>query len=578
MHSVIVFAGKDQDGIKPNIDRVVKKAPLLAEISGKPESGFLKLEKTSNIAMSKLGGQKVVFGQAQEGNVHFVIFGEWYGPDLTDYLSKRDDLTPTDIAHLVDHEGIYSLFVHFSKSKISYAFGDRIGQRSWRYSQQGQNIAFSPHDLVLIASGLSGIEIDPVTKESMELIGWSVRNRSIYQDIHIVDPGTYVQFKDGHAYTDKIPKHALKGQVFERVVSYFEKEIGESDDIVVELSAGADSRAALGFTRMLRSSDKISVFSEGPEDSVDVKIAEEICRREGLKFSRIETPHTTAEKYADLWQKAALEANGHIDISILTSAKEYDPNQVVVGGDGAEIYTGYFNPYRLLGRTLQRNSDPDPFYIAKKNYFKVPDSTNPDLMSRINDAVGYCNHLSNNSWGTLCVIYSTERVAIWKQKIVLFEPNMIRKSPFYGRLGVLACVAEEGIPAQQNHVHLRATREGIPSALSLPINERQRMSDLDSDIWSRLNYDVRTLTGKVREKLIRKFSQMPANLSDSRVGRTIELLTEIGQSQSRGRSVMTSLGLSDRSSIELAFEKYDLKLCEKAGLEMFLYLGEELAG
>ncbi len=406
------------------------------------------------------------------------------------------------------------------ESNTLLAAGDVCGQRSLRYAQAEGMTIVSPHDVGVLATGLVPYELDTTSAASAFSIGWSVRGVPLVRGVTRVQPMEQVELSSdaatarrleplGAAYERAEGSHA--DAVVQAQLEHLDAVLPTDRTITVELSAGLDSRGSLAAALALRPKARLQVFSDGGPESLDVRVAREIAQQAGVAF---DNPPPRRRPPADAVIRElghlALAANGTGEaLAFMTNRPtdfSRDPD-VSVSGDGGEIFSGFYFPYRpFLPQTIEGVRPRDAF--ASKFRLKQVAWAQPDLQSalsaRLEATFADLEVEAADALDVLDRLYAFERYGVWNNKLERCHGNGSRFSPYSSRCGIRAAYA--GTTAEKRACSPQATliRRHLPGAVSIPINGVRRLDLDDYGGPGRIAGDAYEFAAKALRKVRRK--------------------------------------------------------------------------
>jgi hypothetical protein len=412
--------------------------------------------------------------------VFVAVYDSIVGMDATTLAGRPPDGL-ADFARR--HDGCFSVFRYDKASRTIDLFGDHIGQLHLRYAVRGTDIAVSTHDIGLVAAGIVEPVADPVSLASAGGIGWSVGSASIISGITVCrsDELTTLSADGVRTLPLGVPEASAP---ISHALPWLEAGIGR-DDILIELSAGFDSRASLAATLAVAEPSRITAFSEGPADSLDVVVAEEVARRAGVRFVHRQTIAPPTDAMVAAWERLATENNGNFDVSILASMRTDQPSGVIVCGDGGEIHRGYFYPFLRFAPWTASD-------VLRRKYRGHPAA----VLDRVEKVAMRLRHRSTTERETLDRFYATERFGVWNQKLARSGGRRI--SPFYSRLAASASYGGD------HSLHYELIARYLPQTLDLPVNGGAAVRRYGPGAINAAAVTARSLVAKVQRRLKRQ--------------------------------------------------------------------------
>jgi asparagine synthetase B (glutamine-hydrolysing) len=355
-----------RDRMSQNIMRGVEY--LKSEVSLNPLSKFTNLER-DNLSITYTSFNDVV-GYHESSGIIRISYGNVASVKIDEKIGNST-FSKSELIRCLDKTGkSYSVVLYNKVDKSVTFFGDKIGQRTLFYSMKDDHLIVSSHEVGVICSGLIDTDVDPVSMATVNTAGWSLGNYGLIKGVRACQPMTCGLFRKGTLQVEVMPKPEEQitpdsKTLAQECCAYLAEDLEGTGTVEIELSAGFDSRGALGATLSSKSAGQLHGFSEGEADSEDVIVAADIARRVGISFERRDTPKSDLETFRKQWAYSAVENNGNFDISVLASKKPTQPDMipdVSICGDGGEIFRGYYYPYRPFEH-VRGIPDADPFSI-----------------------------------------------------------------------------------------------------------------------------------------------------------------------------------------------------------------------
>lgn len=340
-------------------------------------------------------------------------------------------------------EGCFSSVIINRVNKEITLLSDLAGQKRLRYFSSDQNLLVSPHDLSLLATGLIKLNFDPISLLNYASFGCSLEGKSLLKDVSTCHPSEYYiwNYRTMEKFTDSLidsklrieedNKKAILNQV-SNMIDYSRqtfKQVSsrpEFSEISIGLSAGIDSRAVLSLLlSIIDDPNKIVVRTYGNSQSLDVRIARELCQTRSIKFENTKTnisPNQSLETFLNLVDHHAFAANANYTArlaAIYPSLPQIaDPNSLFLGGQGGENYRGKFYPKQDYIKGLDTDSAFKAIYQFWRPRISKVLSHDPDLMNEFIQQfqISFINRysqFSTNGFDILDLYYWYERTGVW---------------------------------------------------------------------------------------------------------------------------------------------------------------------
>jgi hypothetical protein len=454
------------------------------------------------------------------------------------------DIAESGVEHARATDNTFGAAVFEADAGTLLAAGDVTGQRALRFAHDDGLCVVSPHDIAVLATGVVPFELDTASAASALAVGWSVQGIPLARGLNRVDPMQEVSLSTNDASSRPAsplglrpaPPKALCDAVVDAQLAYLDDALPKSGPITVELSAGLDSRGSFAAALAVRSKDQLRVFSDGGAESLDVRVAREIARRAGVSFDNPTPVRPSLDAVRRELGHFALATNGTGEaLAIMTNRAtdfEHDP-KASVSGDGGEIFSGNYFPYRPFQRPSSVGLRPKEAFRSKFRLSNVR-WAEPGLaqaLERRLDAMfdGLASD-AEDELDTLDRLYLLERYGVWNNKLKRCHGNSMRVSPYASVRGIRISYDH---PAKKRACSPQAVliRRHLSESLSLPINGIRRL-DLDGfGELGRLSGDGYELGAKVlrkvRHKLERKIPFLRGQEGESLQGVRARILLEL---------------------------------------------------
>lgn len=271
-------------------------------------------------------------------------------------------------AAVQDLDGCFSAVVVERARGTAYLVADGIGRRALRYyvGPEGVLVA-APHEVPLLATGHCPTSYDCASAASILAAGWSLGGASLLQHVRPCRSGEYVRWERGRADVRRAPAvdgaERISSRDAQRAGQVREQMIAEArartrafaaphEAVHVDLTAGLDSRAALGLLLAEVGPARIIASCRGNPGSLDVEVARRLARAYGVRFHVVAPAPRGADEFLRQCDLLAFALNGDTNgvraASPLVEAESSSAPHVA--GAGGEIFRGYYYPNPLFTR------------------------------------------------------------------------------------------------------------------------------------------------------------------------------------------------------------------------------------
>ena len=443
------------------------------------------------------------------------VYGDEPRPLLEAVGKGPDEARATDLA--------FGAITFDRAAQSLIAFGDITGQRSLRFAHADGMAVVSPHDVGVLATGVLPFELDTASAASAFAVGWSMMGAPLARGLERVGPMERASITTDGAETTRLRAlgHASGSArdhgtaVVDAQLAYLDASLPTEGTITVELSAGLDSRGSFASALAVRPKHQLKVFSDGGPQSQDVRVAREIANRVGVAFDNPTPVRPTHDAVVRELSHLAIAANGTGEALAFMTNRPTDFTRdpaVSVSGDGGEIFSGFYFPYRPF-RTPTDDVQPREAFRAKFRLSNVKwavADVGPAIEERLQTLLSDLGADAHGSLDTLDRLYLFERYGVWNTKLKRCHGNASRFTPYASVRGIRAAYAGTAPEKRGCNPQYSLIRAHLPEALSLPINGVRR-PDLDGlGEVGRLAGDGYELGAKAVRKVWRKVqSKLP---------------------------------------------------------------------
>lgn len=437
------------------------------------------------------------------------VYGDEPGPLLEALARGADDARRTDLA--------FGAITFDRAATTLTAFGDVTGQRSLRFAHAYGMAIVSPHDVGILATGVIPFVLDTTSAASAFAVGWSMTGAPLASGLTRVEAMQRASITPEGVETSSLKELGyVSGSardhgtaVVDAQLAYLDASLPTDGTITVELSAGLDSRGSFASALAVRPKHQLKVFSDGGPQSQDVRVAREIAKRVGVAFDNPTPVRPTHEAVVRELSHLATAANGTGEALAFMTNRPTDFTRdpaVSVSGDGGEIFSGYYFPYRPF-RSPTDDVQPREAFRAKfrlSNVKWAADGVGAAMEERLGTLLSDIGADARGPLDTLDRLYLFERYGVWNTKLKRCHGNASRFTPFASVRGIRAAYAGTAADKRGCNPQDALIRAHLPEALSLPINGVRR-PDLDGlGEVGRLAGDGYELGAKAVRKVWRK--------------------------------------------------------------------------
>ncbi|MDP8267170.1 MAG: hypothetical protein P9L97_00455 [Candidatus Tenebribacter davisii] len=440
---------------KNNTENIISKtsqkvSKCLRKFDFDLETRLHKIDK-SNISWFIIKpSQKVtnsLFHTFSRNSIHIIIYGNLILP-FTDNPAEK--LYDTWITGGVDSarqmNGCFSAIIIDERNDEVIAFSDIFGLRRLKYYSKHNTTIISTQDIPVLATGLVPINFDPTSLYSILFLDWSLRGKSLIQNICSIHPTEILSIKGNKCKIVNQPlitdenridinnKKELKRNVDE-TISLMQQEIElrtkSADKIYLDLTAGRDSRAILGLILSKRNiRQKIFSRTMGNPANPEVRTAQKIAKIYSLEHENTVPQISGDDSFIKHAKLLSFAANG--DTTSLRAIHPFpnieDCHFPKFNGIGTGIY--YRPKLHKQVHDLSRNDIQD-FMLKKTRKIEIK---NNDIQSSFNDrlheGISEVSDQALLSGDALTLFYLYERMSIWGSMVQKSNWNLREFSPF----------------------------------------------------------------------------------------------------------------------------------------------------
>jgi len=342
--------------------------------------------------------------------------------------------------------GCFSAIIIDKKIDEVIAFSDVFGLRRWRYFSNSCTTIISTQDIPIIATGLVPLNFDLTSLYSILTLDWSLRGKSIIQDISSIHPTEILKIKETKIQIQNQPiitdenridinnKKELKENV-NQTISLMQQEIElrtkNIEKIQLDLTAGRDTRAILGLILSKRKANQ-QIFSRtmGYPVNPEVKTAEKIALIYNIEHNNTIPQVIENDSFVKHVKLLAFTANG--DTTSIRAIHPFpnieDCNFPKFNGVGTGIY---YRPKLHKHVHDLSKEDIKEFILNKSKKTKIKNKNiKSDFISRLCEGISEIDDQVLYSGDALTNFYLYERMSIWGSMVQKSNWNLREFSPF----------------------------------------------------------------------------------------------------------------------------------------------------
>jgi hypothetical protein len=333
--------------------------------------------------------------------------------------------------------GSFSAVLIDLTSASLFVVSDAIGRRALRYFCHQDLLLISNHDLPIIATGLCALSFDLVSAASIVSCDWSIGGASLVQNIQVCDSHSYVRRHAGRTERVRQPvlslrerlergdnraRRQLTEEMVETTRGAVRRQCEAQGDIRAALTGGLDSRAIFGLLVSILEPARIVASTSGSPDEFDVTTARRIASAYGARHELSAPEVPSSDAFLTNCDVLAFYRNGDVcSKRAMYPSIRYDHDAPVrFGGQGGEIYRGYYYPKDVHGGRRTSLHEDDAARVLKTSLLKkmgrLPwneQSLADRFLSRFQQTLQNFQDISRNGFDVLDMFYLYERSARW---------------------------------------------------------------------------------------------------------------------------------------------------------------------
>jgi hypothetical protein len=361
------------------------------------------------------------------------------------------------VAKVLELNGNFGAVVLDRRAGAVSLVSDIIGQRTLHYWVGDSTFVASPHDVALVATGLVPPDFDYESAASIAEVGWSIRGKSLIQNVGNEPGGDYVRWHKGnirrthYVYLDRDARIAPRDDKsiksnFDELICSARKNVRmigqEHSTIHTDLTAGQDSRAVLGLLLSELPPSQIVAVTGGKDQSLDVRVAARIAKIYKVKhlIDEAETFHVGLEAFKTSVDALAFGMNGNVSAKYAaTFFPQLSRDSPHVTGMGGEVFRGfYYQNLSLETKMPLKGRDILPLCDGQASYFLWLDSYySNSVRERIVARLKELAEQAESWYDVLDLFYLTEAHGVWASPssrtylgarcfTPLVDPSMVR--------------------------------------------------------------------------------------------------------------------------------------------------------
>jgi hypothetical protein len=441
-------------------------------IGSEPDDGQLTIASRETITA-------IVFGHIQgPARAADRVLGLWRSEEDCDTVRRL--------------EGTFSAVVVDHAARTLWVMTDLIGAKTLRYSRVGAGFLLSPHDVPIVATGLCPLDYDVTSAASMLALDWSLDGQTLLEPVRRCDSRSILKWNGELrriqrpllSTADRLEPRDVQGRraCVDSIVDALRSRvrhaaIDEPDRLDADLTAGQDSRAALGVVLAEYPAARVRVRTSGGPEGREVRVARRIATAYGLEHVVSMPEEPTDSAFGGNCDFLAFFWNGDTSAKRALRSTVHDPRSPIrFRGGGGEIYRGYW--YKLKGDRrspyLREHAlqDIGGYAFRRKFDWTDGDGVRARLLARLQKWGEECFEISQTGHDVLDFFYVFERFGRWA--LDGNTPAGPRNVPVFGSPSAVAHAFKLPSPIAA-HCGLNETLVArfLPRTLWWPVNRYQ---------------------------------------------------------------------------------------------------------
>lgn len=250
-------------------------------------------------------------------------------------------------------DGMFAFAVWDSRHRRLFLARDPFGEKPLYYALAGEALIFASEIKALLATGLVRPRLDRQSLDNYLALLYVPPWRSIYADIHTLEPGHWASFENGrlarHRYWQitREPLQISREEAAERLAGMLARSVKSrlvaDVEVGVLLSGGVDSSIVATLAQGA-SERRIKTFSAGFEGFIDeLPHAAEVARAAGTDHheAQIKTDLVEAFTEASAYFDEPFADSSNVPMQLISRVARNEVKVVLSGDGGDELFLGY---------------------------------------------------------------------------------------------------------------------------------------------------------------------------------------------------------------------------------------------
>lgn len=396
---------------------------------------------------------------------------------------------------------------------------DCIGGRALRYVATNDFVLATPHDVVLLSSDLVGLSVDIVSMASMAMAGWSLGGRSLLRGVATSRPDERVHWHEGRLTREAAPLLVSDRRIDPGDTKRLQEHLDAMAEVAregarafarqwpqtgIQLTAGVDSRAAMGAILPSLDRDRTFVQTTGYRHSPDVRTARRLAEHYEIEFQLTKPQVPSPDGFMKTVDLFAFSMNGDTNAKRapqVGNVYEERTKALSWGGTGG-IYRGIYytstdTPIGLEGAIEK---------VRAKNFQRRLALADPEVRAKLEDriaeTVGHYASFSTDGYDILDLYAAHEYFSVWdalKDRFT-WTPTAFW-TPFKDRR-MLRLGFELPAPiSRYAHVHKALIHQTMPWAYWVRINHERLLPLEDVPPLARVDRRLQAVTRSISSRL-----------------------------------------------------------------------------